>query len=211
LLRDGSYIRAALVAGFTFAALFTYVSSSSFVFVNAYGLDTAQFGAMFATSSIALVLGNQLSGLLSGRMSTGRHLMLAIGIAVLAALTLLTDAGSRSHGFLRAAIPIVVMVLGIGMALPVAAGAAMSRHPERAGAASALLGLFQFTLGGVIAPVVGATGTSSAVPMAIAVVACLMLELALHTAGSEPRRRARTGRAVVRRWARFGSAQGSHH
>ena len=169
LLRDVSYVRAALVVSFMFAALFTYVSSSSFVFIDAYGLDTAQFGAMFATSSVALVLGTQLSGLLSGRLTVGRHLMLAI--------------------------PIVVTIFGIGMAMPVASSAAMSRHPERAGAASALLGLFQFTVGGVVAPIVGMIGTTSAVPMAIAVVTCLLIALCLHAAGLRVSALSRGGRA----------------
>jgi hypothetical protein len=52
-------------------------------------------------------------------------------------------------------------------------------HPDR----SALLGLFQFTVGGVVAPLVGVIRTTSAVPMVMAVVACLLLALSLHTAG----------------------------
>ncbi|HWO58432.1 MAG TPA: Bcr/CflA family drug resistance efflux transporter, partial [Umezawaea sp.] len=43
---------------------------------------------------------------------------------------------------------------------------AMNRHPEAAGSASALLGVLQFLAGGLIAPVVGAAGTESVLPMA---------------------------------------------
>jgi DHA1 family bicyclomycin/chloramphenicol resistance-like MFS transporter len=181
LLHDRGYVGAALVVGFTFAALFTYVSSSSFVFIEAYGLDTAQFGLMFATSSVALVSGTQLSGLLSGRLNARRHLLLAIVVAALAAVALLGLTEVGRFGVFGAAAPIVLMVFGIGMAMPVASSLAMSRHPERAGAASALLGLFQFTVGGVVAPSVGAIGTGSVMPMAVAVLSCLLVALALQT------------------------------
>jgi len=99
----------------------------------------------------------------------------------LAALALLGLTGTARFGVLGAAAPIVLMVFGIGMAMPVASSLAMSRHPERAGAASALLGLFQFTVGGVVAPLVGAIGTGSVLPMAVAVLGCLLLALGLQT------------------------------
>jgi DHA1 family bicyclomycin/chloramphenicol resistance-like MFS transporter len=44
---------------------------------------------------------------------------------------------------------------------------AMSDYPERAGAASSLLGLSQFLAGSVAAPLVGLAGAASAVPLGV--------------------------------------------
>jgi hypothetical protein len=57
----------------------------------------------------------------------------------------------------------------------------MVGHPERAGAASALLGLLQFTVGGVLAPIVGAMGTTTLVPLAAAMAGCLLVAMGLQT------------------------------
>jgi DHA1 family bicyclomycin/chloramphenicol resistance-like MFS transporter len=180
LLRDRSYVGSALVLGCTFAALFTYVSSSSFVLRNTYGLDTTQFGLMFAAHSVALVAGNQLSGLLSGRFSPRSHLLTAICAATVAAVLLLVDGATGAFGFFGVAVPIAMTVFGIGMALPLASSAAMAGHPERAGAASALLGMFQFTIGGLVAPVVGVIGTTSFVPLGVAILGCLLAAAGLQ-------------------------------
>jgi DHA1 family bicyclomycin/chloramphenicol resistance-like MFS transporter len=175
LIRDRAYVARAVVVAFTFAALFTYVSASPFVLRNVFGLDTAQFGLMFAAHSVALVLGNQTSGRLAGRWRPTTHLLVVISLAALAASALLVDGAWHLFGFLGVGVPVALMVFGIGMSLPLASGATMAGHPRRAGAASALLGLFQYTVGGLVAPVVGMVGTASVIPLGTALLTVLLV------------------------------------
>lgn len=87
-------------------------------------------------------------------------------------------------GGLAAAIgTVVVTVFGVGLSLPVAVSITLSGHPERAGAASALLGLLQFSVGGTIAPFVGAMGSRSLLPLAATMGCCLLLAVLLQGAG----------------------------
>jgi DHA1 family bicyclomycin/chloramphenicol resistance-like MFS transporter len=53
--------------------------------------------------------------------------------------------------------------------VPNAAALALTDYPHAAGSASALLGVFQFAFGGVTAPLVGAGGRGTAVPMALVI------------------------------------------
>ncbi|HEX7526774.1 MAG TPA: hypothetical protein VF327_10735, partial [Gaiellaceae bacterium] len=46
---------------------------------------------------------------------------------------------------------------------------ALNDHPTTAGSASALLGVFQYGLGGLVAPLVGVGGRTSELPMALVI------------------------------------------
>lgn len=68
-----------------------------------------------------------------------------------------------------------VMVAALGLVFPSATTIAMSGYPDRAGAASSLLGLGQFVLGGLVAPPVGLRGEGSAIPMGVVAGSCSLL------------------------------------
>ena len=52
LFRDRTYVGLVLVAGFAMAALFAYVSGSSFVLQGQFGLDEQQFGLAFGAGAV---------------------------------------------------------------------------------------------------------------------------------------------------------------
>jgi DHA1 family bicyclomycin/chloramphenicol resistance-like MFS transporter len=190
LLHDRLYVRSALVVAFAFSALFVYVSGSAFVMRNVYGLDATGYGVMFAAHSVALMSGNQLSGRLAGRWRTEAHLMVTLGVALLGSAGLLVVALTDLGGMAGAVGTVIVTIFGVGMALPLASSLSMGGYPDRAGAASALLGLLQFSIGGLIAPLVGFVGTHSLLPLAIAMAAGLVVAAVLQSINSRAGRRA---------------------
>jgi DHA1 family bicyclomycin/chloramphenicol resistance-like MFS transporter len=66
-------------------------------------------------------------------------------------------------------VPMAIFLAGLGMVLPQSFAGAMTPFPERAGAASALLGFVQQTLAALCGAVVGALLGSNAWPLAAAV------------------------------------------
>ena len=64
-------------------------------------------------------------------------------------------------------VSLFVMVSAIGMVLPTSTALALANYPERAGTASALLGLLQYLVGGLAAPLVGLGGEDTAVPLGV--------------------------------------------
>src|SRR5687768_10455347 len=64
LFRDRTYVGLILVAGLTMAALFTYVSGSSFVYQKQFGLDEQQFGMLFGAGAFWLIAATQLNPVL---------------------------------------------------------------------------------------------------------------------------------------------------
>jgi DHA1 family bicyclomycin/chloramphenicol resistance-like MFS transporter len=165
LLADRAFVGYVGALSLAFAAMFTYVSSSPFVLQSHYGLSPQQFSAVFAVNALGLVLAGQLSARLVGR--AGPERLLRAGIAANAAGGVALLALNRLG--LDAVLPaLFVVVASIGFVLPNATALALSGHREIAGAASAVIGLLQFAVAGIVAPLVGLGGARSAVPMAAA-------------------------------------------
>jgi MFS transporter, DHA1 family, multidrug resistance protein len=165
LLADRAFAGYVGALSLAFAAMFTYVSSSPFVLQSHYGLSPQQFSAVFAVNALGLVLAGQLSARLVGR--AGPERLLRAGIAANAAGGVALLALNRLG--LAAVLPaLFVVVASIGFVLPNATALALSGHREIAGAASAVIGLLQFAVAGIVAPLVGLGGARSAVPMAAA-------------------------------------------
>ncbi|WP_255771671.1 hypothetical protein [Pseudarthrobacter sulfonivorans] len=72
----------------------------------------------------------------------------------------------------------------VGFIMGNATALAQGAVPGRAGAGSAVLGLIQFLLGGLVSPLTGIAGEHSAVPMAVSMAACSVLAVAAAAAGS---------------------------
>jgi DHA1 family bicyclomycin/chloramphenicol resistance-like MFS transporter len=177
LLTDRVFVGYALAAALALGALFAYVAGSSFVLQNVFGLSPQAFSLVFGLNSAGILTSGLLNTWLTGRIMPRGLLRIGLYLAVVGGLGLLTVAitGGGLALFLP---PLFLVTTSVGLLLPNAATLAMSRHAEAAGSASALLGVLQFLIGGLAAPLVGAAGTASVVPMA-AVMAGLTVSAAL--------------------------------
>jgi MFS transporter, DHA1 family, multidrug resistance protein len=163
--RDRDVIGYSLACGFMFAAMFAYIAGSPFVLQDVYGLSPAEFGVAFGVNSIGIVTASQLGRRLLLRHSERRILGTALAFAATAGLALL-GASALDLGLAGVLVPLFCVISCIGLVFPTATSLAMANHPEVAGTASGLLGVLQFVLGAVAAPLVGLAGTDTAVPMA---------------------------------------------
>ncbi|GJF27757.1 Bcr/CflA family drug resistance efflux transporter [Kitasatospora sp. NE20-6] len=178
LLRDRTFMGHALAAGAAFAAMFAYISGSSFVLQQVYGLDAQEFSLVFGANALGLVLLGRLNArLLRGRapgaMLRGGLAMSAVGgagilLAVAAGLGLWAVCGS-----------LFLVVSAMGLILPNSTALALAGQ-ARAGTASALLGLLQFALGGLAAPLVGLGRAGSALPMAVVIAGFAAAAVLVH-------------------------------
>jgi DHA1 family bicyclomycin/chloramphenicol resistance-like MFS transporter len=171
LVCDRLFLGYALVLGFTFGQMFAYIAGSPFVLQDIYGVSPQAYGAVFAANAVGLVALSQLNGLLVGRISPRR--MLAAGLA-LGALSSLCLFALVIHGGVGLAgiLPCLFgVVASLGLVTPNASALALAGYPHVAGSASALLGVLQFLVGAIVAPLAGVAGAESALPMAIVMVA----------------------------------------
>jgi DHA1 family bicyclomycin/chloramphenicol resistance-like MFS transporter len=177
LATDRVFAGYALTSGLAFAAMFAYISGSPFVLENMYGISPQLFGLFFGINALGIVCASQLSGLLVDRAGPRRLLAVGLGCALTGGVLLLSVValGGGLAGILPA---LFLVVASIGLIAPNATALALADHPAVAGSASALLGVLQYVVGGVAAPLVGIGGSGTALPMA-AVIAVLTVGAAL--------------------------------
>nr|WP_237752707.1 Bcr/CflA family efflux MFS transporter [Mycolicibacterium aromaticivorans] len=158
LLRDLKFVILVIVGALGMAGLFAYIAGAAFVLQGRHGLDQQRFALVFGAGAIAFVAATQLNVVLLRRLSPQRILVIALTVAtgvgaVFVALSV-THAGGI-YGFL---VPVWAVLAMMGFVIPNAPAVALSRHHEASGTAAALLGAAQFSVGAVIAPVVGLMG-----------------------------------------------------
>ena len=164
LFTDRVFVGVAVIAGMTFSGLFAYLSSSSFLFQQVYGLDAQQFGLLFAVNSIGVVGGVQASAFLTRFVPPQWILAVALTVLLLAAgaIVILDASGAGLVGIL---VPLWFFIFACGFTFPITQVLALAHHGKEAGTAASLLGALNFGLAGAISPIVGLFGIDNAIPM----------------------------------------------
>lgn len=166
LLVDRAFLAPALIGSLAFAGLFVYINSASFVLQQQYGVSQLGFGVVFAAVTIALVIGSQLSDVLVRRVGLLPVLRGApvVGAVVIGSVAVAAWAVDLPVGVLIAGL--VVAMGSVGLAMPAASALVLtSQPPARAGLASGLVGVLQFTVGGAISPLASVFGEATAFSM----------------------------------------------
>jgi DHA1 family bicyclomycin/chloramphenicol resistance-like MFS transporter len=167
LLTDRAYVGLILVTGLAMAALFAYVSGSSFVFQEEFGMSEQQFAFVFAGGAVGLIGATQFNVRLLRRWSPQQILAGSLLVGLAAGLVLVLFAQTGFGGLAGVLVPLWIVLATVGLAMPNAPALALSRHGEAAGTAAALLGAVQFTVGALAAPLVGVLGAGSVAMAAV--------------------------------------------
>lgn len=178
LFRDRVFVGVALMGGLQFSALFAYLSSSSFLFQNVYGLSAQQFGLLFGVNSLGLAIGTQTAARLMRRVGPQWLLGAAGGVALLSSATIGVAAavGGTAPWTMWVVIGCLFVVLAsFGFLFPSVQVLALAFHGEESGTAASVLGALNFGLAGLLSPIVGFIGIGSALPMAGVMVTMLVL------------------------------------
>ncbi|MFI1563219.1 multidrug effflux MFS transporter [Streptomyces sp. NPDC020490] len=189
LLADRPFTGYLLTGGFTFAALFAYISASPYVIQEIYGASPQTFSLLFGLNSVGLVAVGQLNGkVLVGRVSLDRVLAAGLTVVICAATALLLmSAGVFGDvGLAPVATALFVLMSAMGITLPNTQTLALMRTRHSAGSASALLGTSSFLIGAVASPLVGIAGEHTAVPMAVVQLAAALVASACFVGMCRP-------------------------
>ncbi len=192
LVRDRSFAGYALASGLLFAAMFAYISGSSFALQGVYGLSPQAYSVVFGANGVGIVLTGQLNGRLVGRVPERALLLSGLLLGVLGGTAVLVSV--LTHAPLAVLlVSLFLLVSSIGLVTPNASSLALASHARSAGAASALLGVLQFVVGAMATPLVGLGGPGTAVPMAVTMAGFAVLALTAFLALTRP------AQVVVRR------------
>lgn len=174
VLGDRVFIGVLVIGGMTFSGLFSYLSSSSFLFQETYGFDPQMYGVLFAVNSLGVVLGVQLASRLAARFGPQWVMAWSTGVLVVAASAIIvTD--QLGLGLWGTIVPLFFFITACGFTFPCVQVLALDRHGKAAGTAQSIVGATNFGVAGIISPLVGwiaADAGITATTMASVMVGC---------------------------------------
>lgn len=177
LLGPGPYRVVLAISAISGIAFFSYLSMSSFVLQNGFGVSPQLFGVMFALGSLCNVVGSQTNRVLVGRFSSLELYRAGIGIACIGS-TLAAFSALLGWGLGPFVAGLGIYLMSTGFTLPNQNTIALDAHGGRAGSAAALIGMASFTVGPIVSPLASAVGLTTVtlgVTMAAASAAVLVL------------------------------------
>jgi DHA1 family bicyclomycin/chloramphenicol resistance-like MFS transporter len=161
--------------------LFAWISSAAFVIQDIYGLSALAFGLAFAVGSSGYMVGTTIAARFVMRWGGGRTMGFGTAAMALGGLVMVLLLAFTSYGAFGLIAAIGLYMIGMGMTLAQAQAGALLPFPDRAGAASSLLGFTTQTLSAVVGAILGHTLGETAWPLAIAMMLVGGLSLLLWT------------------------------
>ncbi|HZP76130.1 MAG TPA: multidrug effflux MFS transporter [Pseudolabrys sp.] len=178
------------LSALSFAGLFAWISVSAFVLQNLYGLPPALFAIAFAIGSGGYLVGTWIAAKMVTRLGLARMLGVGSLTQAVGGIAMVLGLALGLHWLFALVLPMAIYLAGMGMVLPQSAAGALTPFPQRAGAASSLLGLVQQSTAAICGAIVGALLGHSAWPMvagvALAGGATLILWIASRGVRAKP-------------------------
>jgi DHA1 family bicyclomycin/chloramphenicol resistance-like MFS transporter len=172
VLTDRIFVGMLMVGSLNFGGLFAYLSASTFLFQNIYDFSAQEYGLLFGVNSLGIVAGVQISARLIKRVAPQWIVAGATAFMLLmAALIIVLDL--MHAGLWGILVPLWFYICATGFMFPCVQVLSLANHGAQAGTAASMLGAAQFLMAGVVPPVVGWLGVSSAVPMGAVQVVCI--------------------------------------
>ena len=166
LIKDRTFIGFALTQALIMTSMFAYISGSPFVIQNIYGASAQTFSLLFALNGIGIIVATQLTGKLVDYVSEQTLFFSGLFLSLVGSIFLLVSIYLHLS-LVSVSIALFLVVSSVGIVSTTTFSLAMQNQTKNIGSASALLGLFPFAGGAIVAPLVGIAGDQTALPMAI--------------------------------------------
>ncbi|MBM6583101.1 multidrug effflux MFS transporter [Microvirga sp. BT689] len=171
----------------TYGGLFAFISGSSFVLQKIYGLDELSYAFSFTFVVVGFISGTYLAQHLVGRRGLDGTIRLGVMCLALGGATMLILVMSGVPSSFGISAPMAVYGIGVGLTMPQSMASALMPFPERAGAASSLLGICQMTFAAIVGILLGRNLDASAIPLPATIATTGVLALGLFLATGRAR------------------------
>lgn len=168
LLKRRDFLLYAGIVAACYAGLFAWLSSASFILQDIYGVTPLAFAFYFLPSAVGFLIGTSIASRIVSRIGIQRTIgfgataLLGGGVAMILALLF------APASIFAVVLPASLYIVGLGLTFPQAMAGGLTPFPDRAGAASSLLGFIPQIFAGVAGVSVVALLDRTAWPLAIA-------------------------------------------
>ncbi|MGB5444892.1 MAG: Bcr/CflA family multidrug efflux MFS transporter [Psychromonas sp.] len=179
LFTRGQALGLILTGAFSFAGMFAFLASGSFVYIDLYAVDVANVGYLFGLNVLLMMLMTTVNGKYVKRM--GSHFMLRFGLSIqLTASLLLVSGQLLDLGLWGVVIPVMLFVSSISTVGSNSMALLLNEYPAIAGTVSSLAGTIRFGTAALAAAAVSLLPAVSAWPMVAMMALCSLLSMAFY-------------------------------
>lgn len=167
-----------LAMAFSTAALFAYITSSPFVYMEFYGLSEFQYSIVFSICAFCLITGSQINRIfLRHRNEEHISLRVSVALAIITCLMLVLVTIFNPSVYVLIAF-IACFMFSIGVINPNTSALAITSVSQNIGMASALGGFIQMGISAIAAAAVSVFANGTLYPMVISMLICAISSLA---------------------------------
>ncbi len=150
-----------------YTCVFSFISASSIILQNLYGCTPLEFSFAFFTVSLAFLTGTFMNRFFLKRIGLDATIGIGIVCLIVGGWLHLIGVSLYPDKVLIFVLPVILIFHGVGLIFPLSIAAALIPFPERAGAASSLMGICQMLFAALVGAVLGRWIDESALPLAI--------------------------------------------
>ncbi len=177
VLSNRTFIFFASTIWFGFAAMFAYISASSFIVQSVLKMTALEYTYVFGGIGIGLMVTGYIATRLLNRIKASTLILVGVGQLAIGSILLLALAASLNLSAMGVILSLLLIGSAMGFVFGPAASLAVSQVRSSAGTAMALLGSLQFVFAGLAAPLVGIAGKTAVWPFASVSLVCAVLAL----------------------------------
>jgi len=168
-LADRGFLIHLGIAACCLCGLFAWISTAAFILQDIYGLSALVFGMSFAVGSSGYLIGTSIAARFVMRWGSRKTMGLGAAAMATSGLLMAVTLSLTPSGAAGVIAAIALYTIGMGLTLAQAQAGALLPYPDRAGAASSLLGFVTQTLSAVVGAILGYMLGASAWPLAAAI------------------------------------------
>jgi MFS transporter, DHA1 family, multidrug resistance protein len=169
ILRNPTFLAFSALSTASYGGLFTFLASSSFVFIKVLGLSKTQYGLLMFSMAFTYLLGTFLCRRLLSHFGVCRTLAIAGGLSIAGGTLMGVLALAGLHTSWTITLPFYLFMLGHGVHQPCSQSGAVGPFPQAAGAASALNGFLMMVAAFAVGNWLGTHMDGTVFPLALGV------------------------------------------
>lgn len=165
VIRQPQFLIYTMAGGLATAAPFAYISGSSDVFMNIYGVSEQQYGWIFAFLAFAMIGSTQLNHILLKRWRSEQIIQFTLIYQSVVGILLMLGVWAHWFNLYTLIGAMFVFLSGQGLTGPNASALSLAPFRRHTGSASALMGSFRMGAGAIISALVSFMHNKTAMPM----------------------------------------------
>lgn len=165
------------------AGLYAYIAGSPYIFMEIYKVNEKQYGWIFATIAMGLIISSQVNTLMLRKFTSEQIIRIALLCQSVTGIFLLLGTIYHLLGLFSTIFLIFIFLSCQGFTFPNSSALSMAPFSKNAGSASALMGAIQLGIGAFTSALVSLLNNKTALPMAGVMASCALLSFVVLLLG----------------------------